>query len=178
MLVFGERGKPEHPGKNLSEQSREPTNSIHIWRRVKKSNPGHIGGRRVLCPLRQPRFQLFNGFPIVVTLLHLLFPWNHHLLFLVTVLCIKVYRFNCFPWEHLKYEFSSDIDECASNPCQNNGTCSDGKNSFSCQCPTGYLGDTCSQGMTSEEVGFLLIFPKYNQQFIRQEGKAGSADKQ
>ena len=30
MLVFGERGKPEYPGENLSEQSREPTNSIHV----------------------------------------------------------------------------------------------------------------------------------------------------
>jgi len=26
MLVFEERGKPEYPGKNLSEQRREPTN--------------------------------------------------------------------------------------------------------------------------------------------------------
>jgi len=30
MLVFDERGKPEYPGKNLSWQNREPTNSIHI----------------------------------------------------------------------------------------------------------------------------------------------------
>ena len=30
MEVFEERGKPEYPGKNLSEQRREPTNSIHI----------------------------------------------------------------------------------------------------------------------------------------------------
>ena len=30
MLVFGERGKPEYPEKNLSEQSREPTNSAHM----------------------------------------------------------------------------------------------------------------------------------------------------
>ena len=31
MLVFKERGKPEYPEKNLSEQSREPTtNSTHI----------------------------------------------------------------------------------------------------------------------------------------------------
>ena len=30
MLVFGERGKPEYPEKNLSEQEREPTNSAHI----------------------------------------------------------------------------------------------------------------------------------------------------
>ena len=31
MLVFEERGKPEYPAKNLSEQRREPTkNSTHI----------------------------------------------------------------------------------------------------------------------------------------------------
>lgn len=37
-----------------------------------------------------------------------------------------------------------DIDECASNPCQNGGTCSDGVNSFSCNCVVGFLGDTCA----------------------------------
>jgi len=31
MLVFEERGKPGYPGKNLSEQRREPTtHSTHI----------------------------------------------------------------------------------------------------------------------------------------------------
>ena len=56
MLVFEERGKPEYPEKNLSEQSREPTNSVRLWRRVRESNPGHIRGRRALSPLRQPTF--------------------------------------------------------------------------------------------------------------------------
>ena len=50
--LFEERGKPEYPGKNLSEQRREPTNSTHLWCRVWKSNPGNIGGRQVLSPLR------------------------------------------------------------------------------------------------------------------------------
>ena len=54
MLVLGEQGKPEYPGKDLSEQSREPTNSIPIWHWVQKSNLGHIGGRQVLSPLGQP----------------------------------------------------------------------------------------------------------------------------
>ena len=55
MLVFEERGKPEYPEKNLSEQGREPTtNSTHIWRRRRDLNPGHIGGRRALSPLRHP----------------------------------------------------------------------------------------------------------------------------
>ena len=30
MLVLEERGNTENPEKNLSEQSREPTNSAHI----------------------------------------------------------------------------------------------------------------------------------------------------
>ena len=55
MLVFEERGKLEYPEKNLSEQGREPTtNSTHIWRRVRESNRGHMGGRRTLSPLRHP----------------------------------------------------------------------------------------------------------------------------
>jgi len=37
MLLSGERGKPENPGKNLSEQSRAPTNSIHI---IMTAGPG------------------------------------------------------------------------------------------------------------------------------------------
>ena len=40
-MVFEERGKPEFPGEKPSEQSRE-TNSAHIWRQVRESNPGHI----------------------------------------------------------------------------------------------------------------------------------------
>ena len=40
MKVFEERGKPEYPGKNLSEQSREPTNSVHIRWWVNDIEPG------------------------------------------------------------------------------------------------------------------------------------------
>ena len=40
-------------GEKPSEQEREPTtNSTHIWLPVRESNPGHIGGKRVLSPLR------------------------------------------------------------------------------------------------------------------------------
>jgi len=55
MLVFEERGKPEYPQRNLSEQRTEPTtNSTHIQCQVWKSNPGHFGGRQALSPLHQP----------------------------------------------------------------------------------------------------------------------------
>ena len=43
MLVFVERGKPEYPEKNVSEQRRERTkNSTYIWRRLRDLNLGHI----------------------------------------------------------------------------------------------------------------------------------------
>ena len=55
MMVFEERGKPEYPEKNLSEQRREPTtNSTHICCRRRDLNLDHIGERRALSPLRHP----------------------------------------------------------------------------------------------------------------------------
>ena len=53
--MFVEGGKPENPEKNPRREGQEPTiNSTHIRRRVRESNPGHIGWRRVLSPLRHP----------------------------------------------------------------------------------------------------------------------------
>ena len=50
-LVFEEIGKPKY----LSEQGREQTTNLtHIRRLVRESNPGHIGGRQALLPLRLP----------------------------------------------------------------------------------------------------------------------------
>ena len=37
----------------------------------------------------------------------------------------------------------TDIDECSSNPCKNGGTCIDGVNMFTCDCPTGFYGYNC-----------------------------------
>ena len=37
-----------------------------------------------------------------------------------------------------------EIDECSSNPCLNDGSCSDDINSFTCDCfDTGYTGAVC-----------------------------------
>ena len=49
-----------------------------------------------------------------------------------------------------------DIDDCASEPCHNSGTCIDGVGMFTCQCVTGYTGDQCE---TSEGVlGYVIMF--------------------
>lgn len=36
-----------------------------------------------------------------------------------------------------------DFNECDSNPCQNNGTCTDITNGYTCTCPAGYSGVHC-----------------------------------
>ena len=56
---FYEGTKTGVPGEKPSEQRREPTtNSTHIWRRDRESNPGHIGERPAweanAQPLRHP----------------------------------------------------------------------------------------------------------------------------
>ena len=59
---FWGEGKREYPAKNLSEQRREPTtNSTHIWPRRQDLNPGHIGEKRALSPLRHPLLPSFCG---------------------------------------------------------------------------------------------------------------------
>ena len=42
--------------------------------------------------------------------------------------------------------FSSDIDDCYPSPCENNGTCIDGVNSYTCTCLPGFEGKNCSIG--------------------------------
>ena len=42
--------------KTLEAEKKTNASSTHLWRRVRKSNPGHIGGRRALSPLHHPCF--------------------------------------------------------------------------------------------------------------------------
>jgi len=46
----------------------------------------------------------------------------------------------------------ADIDECASNLCENGGTCVDGVNSLSCEFVAGFIGETCGIGIDSSFV--------------------------
>lgn len=40
----------------------------------------------------------------------------------------------------------ADINDCASSPCQNGGTCIDGINAFQCFCTDGWEGRLCDAG--------------------------------
>uniref|UniRef100_A0A3Q2UBM1 Delta-like protein n=1 Tax=Fundulus heteroclitus TaxID=8078 RepID=A0A3Q2UBM1_FUNHE len=53
---------------------------------------------------------------------------------------------------------SADINDCASYPCKNGGTCIDRINSFECVCPGGWEGDLCDVG---EYVWFCTFDPIY-----------------
>ncbi|KAK7497539.1 hypothetical protein BaRGS_00011179 [Batillaria attramentaria] len=43
------------------------------------------------------------------------------------------------------------VDECASGPCQDNGTCLDRRGAFSCTCPRTSRGKVCEIAMASSE---------------------------
>ena len=45
--------------------------------------------------------------------------------------------------------FSSDLDECASGPCAQGGTCIDLEDGFECVCPPQWEGKTCQIGRFS-----------------------------
>lgn len=40
----------------------------------------------------------------------------------------------------------TDIDECASMPCQNNATCNNLLDMYTCDCPDGFEGVNCENG--------------------------------
>ena len=40
----------------------------------------------------------------------------------------------------------SDIDDCAVQPCMNEGNCTDAVNGYTCICVVGYSGRNCSVG--------------------------------
>ena len=46
----------------------------------------------------------------------------------------------------------SDIDDCADQPCQNEGNCTDAVNDYTCNCVAGYSGKNCSIGKDAVHV--------------------------
>ena len=57
--------------------------------------------------------------------------------------------------------YSLDIDECASRPCQNGGTCNDGINQYNCDCVPGYSGGQCETGIYFFDLKYNDDAPKF-----------------
>ena len=62
----------------------------------------------------------------------------------------------CHQLKRTYYQKITDIDECASSPCQNGGTCNDNINSYTCDCIPGYSGSNCEIGKNLES--YVLLF--------------------
>ena len=50
-----------------------------------------------------------------------------------------------------------EIDECASNPCLNGGSCTDDVDSYNCTCAAGYEGTDCGTSRL-RPLDFTCIF--------------------
>lgn len=51
----------------------------------------------------------------------------------------------------------NDVDECASNPCENGGNCQDGLKQFVCLCPDGFTGLFCERSCSRQrDIVFLV----------------------
>ena len=66
---------------------------------------------------------------------------------------IALFYFTFLVWQppyvnvsYLCSDWFSDIDECLTNPCLNNGTCYNRPGSYECKCTGGYDSDNCENG--------------------------------
>ena len=60
-----------------------------------------------------------------------------------------------------------DVNQCDSNPCQNDGTCEDKFQAFECTCAACYEGDTC--GAYSYQYYMQLENKSYTYSFIGEQ---------
>ena len=94
--------------KTLGAEKRTNTNSTHLWRWVRESNPSHIGGRRVLSPLRHPCFpqctcERYSGLGVSALAaglsgLHSSTGWGHHFVLLGKTLYQYFHSAQVYKW--------------------------------------------------------------------------------
>nr|CCA61951.1 bone morphogenetic protein 1 [Suberites domuncula] len=69
------------------------------------------------------------------------------------------------------YNFIVDGNECAPNPCRNQGTCRDGCSSYTCTCRWGYAGTNCEH-----TAGTLRVTARYARNLPDEDGWWNNSD--
>ena len=55
-----------------------------------------------------------------------------------------------------------DLNACRSTPCHNGGTCHNVNNSFTCECPEGFIDFDCLADQDECEIGRCMEANSYN----------------
>jgi hypothetical protein len=85
------------------------------------------------------------------------------------LLCINA---ACTSYVSYRYDWLLDSKECASNPCNNGGTCLERIRGYRCICPTGFSGSTCSTPTEN-----LRVLVRYGRNLPDEDGfGAGESD--
>ena len=50
-------------------------------------------------------------------------------------------------WNDMLFVGIIEINECVSNPCENDGTCTDMEDGYTCACESGFTGTVCQTGI-------------------------------
>ena len=54
-------------------------------------------------------------------------------------------------------EYLTDMDDCVNHTCANGGSCMDGVNTYTCNCPPGFTGMYCEKGKVSNTLTPLTL---------------------
>ena len=73
------------------------------------------------------------------------------------VILFKFIFFHCCWLISRLVPLKTDIDDCASHPCKNNGTCTNRVNGFNCSCAPGFNGTQCETGNCNRQYDNLNI---------------------
>ena len=103
---------------------------------------------------------LWNGFMLCQLLLSCenweLWWWTYNLKcrrfnYSLSAQILTVYQLNSINGNQI-FPGTDTIDECSSNPCENNGTCADDIGGYTCTCLAGYTGSSCESGGFEQSV--------------------------
>ena len=128
----------------------------YILQRGKETTRAHTNVHRRTCILKQTHSCWETNRPTNISSRtgYRLYTFTHQR---ENVTHMNVHAFNAQKHKHNMIQFRfffTDIDECASHPCQHGGTCTDRVNGYTCTCANEYKGTVCDTGKSSNQVSY------------------------